>query len=183
MFTLHVDAMEVWNDETEEFINCKPVTLQLEHSLVSISKWEAVWEKPFLETKLEDAALRDYIRCMTVNSGVDPNVYALLPTDKVLSIKEYIESKRTATTINRINTGTTTGRKNGEGITSELIYYWMINYNIPMECQKWHLNRLLTLIEICSVKSEPPKKMSARELASRNANLNAARRKALGTKG
>ena len=183
MLILSVNAMEEWDEDLEEFISCKPVTLQLEHSLVSISKWEAQWEKPFLDHNLDETELRDYIRCMTINSGIDSNVYALLSARHLSTVQDYINAKRTATTINKQKTAPHAGGRTSEGITSELIYYWMINYNIPMECQKWHLNRLLTLIRVCNVKNNPPKKMSQSQLMSRNAALNAARRKQLHTKG
>lgn len=171
---------EGWDEEKQEFVEPKIQTLQLEHSLVSLSKWEAKWCKPFLSKEIktfEETA--DYVRCMTITQNVDPNVYNLLSRENLEAINQYIDSPMTATWFSN--------DKNGKGgreqITSELIYYWMISLNIPFECQKWHLNRLLTLVKICNIKNQPPKKMSKREIMSQNAALNAARRKKYNTKG
>lgn len=171
---------EGWDEKTEQFVSGKAQTLQLEHSLVSLSKWESKWEKPFLSraTKTREEVL-DYIKFMTINKNIDPEVYEHLSQDNIREINEYIEAPMTATTFPK-------DKKQGanrEIITSELIYYWMIALQIPFECQKWHLNRLLTLIRVCNIKNSPPKKMSKRDIASRNAQLNAARRKQLNTKG
>lgn len=122
----------------------------------------------------------DYIRCMTLTQNVDPNVYYGLTSENVQQVEEYILAPMTATTISRCN-NKTFGPK--ETITSELIYYWMIALNIPFECQKWHLNRLITLIEVCNIKNSPPKRLSRNELLMRNTELNAQRRKALNSKG
>lgn len=179
MLTITVPARELFNDRTNEFIYTKAHTLQLEHSLVSISKWESKWHKPFLtkETKTEEE-MRDYIRCMTITQNVDPSVYLGLSRNNLIQIKQYIDDTMTATTFNDKNK-----KQNHQVITSELIYYWMVSLNIPFECQKWHLNRLLTLIHICDIKNTPAKKMSRRDIMSRNASLNAARRAKLGTRG
>ena len=154
----------------------------MEHSLVSLSKWESRWHKPFLssknKTKTQEEIL-DYIRCMTLTQNVDPNVYYNLSRENCEKIQAYIDDPMTATTFNEINKPKT----NSEIITSELIYYWMIAYNVPVEFEKWHLNRLLTLIKVCSIKNAPPKKMSKREIMNRNAALNASRRKAHNSKG
>lgn len=179
MLTITVPARELFDDRTNEFIYTKAHTLQLEHSLVSISKWESKWHKPFLtkETKTEEE-MRDYIRCMTITQNVDPSVYLGLSRNNLIQIKQYIDDTMTATTFNDKNK-----KQNHQVITSELIYYWMVSLNIPFECQKWHLNRLLTLIHICDIKNTPAKKMSRRDVMNRNSSLNAARRARLGTRG
>lgn len=181
MLTITIPATEMFNEETQEFIILKKEqTLQLEHSLVSLSKWEAKWCKAFLSNKgitLEETI--DYIKCMTITQNVDPEVYTRLTQSNIDEINKYIEAPMTATTFY----GDQQKGRGKETVTSELIYYWMISLNIPMECQKWHLNRLLTLIRVCNVKNAPPKKMSRREIMSRNAALNAARRKQFGTTG
>lgn len=180
MLYITIPSCEMYDESTEEFVYAKEQTLQLEHSLVSLSKWESKWCKPFLskQDKTMEETI-DYVRCMTVNQVSDPTVYSRLTLDNLNSINEYIGSPMTATTFSN----TPKGGSSGEQVTSELIYYWMIALNVPFECQKWHLNRLLTLIRVCEVKNQPPKKMSKREIMSRNAALNAARRKKLGTKG
>lgn len=173
-------SSEGWDEEKQEFVEPKVQILQLEHSLVSLSKWESKWCKPFLSknAKTHEETM-DYIKCMTVSNNVDPEVYEHLTQANIKEINDYIGAPMTATYFSEDK------RSKGkqEVVTSELIYYWMIALNIPFECQKWHLNRLLTLVRVCNIKNAPPKKMSKREVMSRNAALNAARRKQLNTKG
>ena len=180
MLEIVIPETEQWDEVKQEFIITKEQTLKLEHSLVSLSKWESKWCQPFLSKKDKTVEQTiDYIKCMTLTQNVDPNVYNLLTKDNILKINEYISAPMTATTFHQENKG----GGNGELITSELIYYWMVSLNIPFECQKWHLNRLFTLIKVCSIKNQPPKKMSKKDILSRNASLNAARRKQLNSKG
>lgn len=171
---------EIFDDEKQEFITPETKTLQLEHSLVSLSKWESKWCKPFFsrEEKTPEETI-DYIKCMTVTQNVKDEVYSHLTRDNIVQINKYIEAPMTATTFSKNKKGG--GSK--EIITSELIYCWMIQLNIPSEYQKWHLNRLLTLIQVCNVKNEPAKKMSNKEIMSRNRALNAARKKKMNTRG
>ena len=173
--------MELFDEKTNRFVklSTKDTTLRLEHSLVSLAKWESKWRKPFLSKKEKtfDETI-DYIKCMTLTQNVNDDVYKALTMKNIEDINNYIESPMTATTFPQEQT-----KRNGEQITAELIYYWMIAMNIPMECQKWHLNRLLTLIKVCSVKNQPPKKMSKREIMNRNAALNQARRQQMNSKG
>ncbi len=179
MLQIRIPEFEGWDEAKEIFVNKKAQVLNLEHSLVSISKWEAKWHKPFLSKieKTQEETI-DYIKFMTLTQNVDPDVYNRLTNENVLQIRDYIDNPMSATTFKEDK-----GTPNREIITSELIYYWMVASNIPFECQKWHLNRLLTLIRICSIKNQPQKKLGKNEILSRNAALNAARKKKLGTKG
>lgn len=180
MLTITIPATEEFDEIKGEFVYVNAQTLQLEHSLISISKWESKWCKPFLskqEKSTEETI--DYIKCMTLNKNVSDDVYGCLTQDNLTAINDYIGAPMTATYFSN----TDRGKRNSEQITSELIYYWMIALNIPFECQKWHINRLLTLIRVCNIKNQPPKKMSKREIISRNAALNEARRQQLNTKG
>ena len=171
---------EGWDERKEEFVDAKTVTLQLEHSLVSISKWESKWHKPFLskEPKTVEETI-DYIKCMTLTQNVKSEVYDHLSKENIEEINAYIDDPKTATTFSKDRKSA----RSREIITSELIYYWMIALNIPFECQKWHLNRLLTLIRVCEVKNTPGKKMSQREVLNQYAAINAANRKRFNTKG
>ena len=180
MLQITIPSAMLWDETKEEFIYTKEQTLQLEHSLVSLSKWESKWCKPFFSKreKTYEETL-DYIKCMTLTQNVNPEVYNYITKSNVDQIDAYIKAPMTATYF----TEDRRGRSNGEQVTAELIYYWMIALNIPMECQKWHINRLLTLVRVCNVKNAPPKKMSKRALMSRNAALNASRRKHLNSNG
>ena len=180
MLELRVPGQEFWDDEKEEFTYGKDVVLQLEHSLISISKWEAKHHKAFLTKRINSQdEMNDYIRCMVINRNVDPTVFSRLTVENLQDINEYIENPMSATYLG--NDRETGGPK--DTITSELIYYWMITYNIPAEYQKWHINRLMALINVCSRKSSPGKKMPNRTILQKNAALNAKRRAMLGTKG
>lgn len=173
-------TQECWDEEKQEFVDSKTQTLQLEHSLVSLSKWESKWCKPFFSTndKTYEEVL-DYIKCMTLTQNVKPEAYNYLTEKNITEINNYINAPMTATTFNE----TSTKGRGRDIITSELIYYWMIAFNIPVEFQKWHINRLLTLIRVCEIKNSPGKKMSSKEITSQYAALNAARKKKLNTKG
>jgi len=178
--TIVVPDNELYNSVTGEFIPVKGATLLLEHSLVSISKWESKWEIPYLSDKPKtDEQVIDYIKDMTLTKHVDPKVYDILTNQNFLDIKAYIEKKQTATWFNEQEPYT----KKKEVITSELIYYWMIAQNIPKEFEKWPLNRLITLIRVCSIKNAPPKKMGKSAIYNKNRALNEARRRSLGSKG
>ena len=180
MLRITIPAVEQWDEIKQEFVSTKEQTLSLEHSLVSLSKWESKWCKAFLtkDEKTSEETL-DYIKFMTLTQNVDPEVYNYLTNGNISEINEYIEAPMTATYFSDEKTSKTSR----EQVTAELIYYWMIALNIPFECQKWHLNRLLTLIKVCNIKNTPPKKRSKKEIMSSNAALNAARRKQLSTKG
>lgn len=180
MLEITIPGAELWDESKQEFINTNTQILRLEHSLVSISKWESKWKKAFLgnqEKTFEETI--DYIKCMTITQNVDPNVYNYLTKENIEEIHKYIGDPMTATTISENKNQPV----NREIMTAEVIYYYMIALNIPFECQKWHLNRLLTLIKVCSIKNQPPKKMGKNELLKRNAALNADRRPQFKAKG
>lgn len=176
---------EGWDEENQMFVEPETITLRLEHSLVSISKWEMKHMKPFSDNHDKSPEeIMDYIKCMTLDEKVDDIVYDNLTEENVNEINEYIACPMTATTFSKKG-ALSKGNRNGEIVTSELIYYCMIAYNIPKEFENWHLNRLMTLIQICQIKNDPKsaKKMSRRSIMSQNAALNAARRKRTGSKG
>lgn len=180
--TIPAIVNEGFDENTNEFVYTtigKEETLQLEHSLLSLSKWESKWCKPFLSSEKTDEEILDYIRLMTINRNVSHDVYDRLTERNVEDIKNYINAPMTATTFSEDKTG----KASKEIITAEIIYYWMVALNIPFECEKWHLNKLITLVRVCNIKNAPPKKKGKRDTAKRYAELNAARRKQLNTRG
>ena len=182
MLRIVVPASEGFDEQKQEFVYTKEQVLHLEHSLVSLSKWESKWHKPFFSMKKGDKSdleILDYIRCMTLTQNVDPEIYFHLSEQNQKDINAYIDDPMTATTFSQIQKTTS----NKEIVTSELVYYWMIAYNIPVEFEKWHFNRLMTLIKICNIKNQPPKKMSKGAIMKQNTSLNAARRAAMHTRG
>lgn len=181
MLQLTVNDKELFDNNKQEFIYVKRTNLQLEHSLVSVSKWESKWHKPFLsdDNKTDDEIV-DYIRCMTITQNVDPIVYLALSAEQIKMIREYIKDPMTATTFREDQNK---GKVKKKIITSEVIYYQMISLGIPMECQKWHLNRLMTLIRVCAIKSQPEKKMKSGDQIRQYSNLNNMRRAAMHSKG
>lgn len=186
MLKLTIPANELWDDNKECFIVIKETRLLLEHSLISISKWEAKWKKPFLNTDKTSEELIDYIRCMTITPNVDPTTYFGITSKEQRIILEYIKDPYTATTFREDKNNPNAVRKSEslqKRITSEEIYYWMIANGIPFECEKWNLNRLLTLIRICNIKNQPEKKMSKKDAAAYRNSLNASRRAKMHTKG
>lgn len=174
MLELEIKGRELFDEEKMEFIEIKPQTIKLEHSLISISKWEAKWCKPFLDSVKTVEQTLDYVRCMTIGTVLDPNIYLSITNDQIKLINEYIKSPMSATTFNdRESKGRS--NRNGELVTSEVIYYWMVSFRIPTEYEKWHLNRLMNLIKICEIKNRPQKKMRRNDVLRQNAELNARR--------
>lgn len=172
-------GVEQWDESKQEFIEPKTQILQLEHSLVSLSKWESKWCKPFLSSEKNDEEILDYIKCMTVTPNVNQGIYNYLTPVNIQEIIDYINAPMTAAAFPKEKINNT----NREIITADIIYYWMVALQIPSEYQKWHLNRLLALIRVCNIKNAPPKKRSRNEIAAEYARLNAARRQQLNTKG
>lgn len=172
---------EQWDEKNERFIPPKETTLQLEHSLVSLSKWESKYHKPFLTSEKTDVETLEYIKFMTLTQNIRPDIYNYLSRKNIKEIEEYINDPMTATTFREDNPN----KKSRQIITNELIYSWMVGYQIPFECQSWHLNRLITLIRVCGAQNQPPKKgkTSQKDLASKYAAMNARNRAKYNSKG
>lgn len=172
MLKITVPESEFYDDSKQEFVSTRETTLTLEHSLLSVSKWESKWKVPFLNNKkITGEQFLDYIRCMTIAPNVDPMVYASMDTDLLQKIKDYIDDPMTATWFSEDK-----GPKKPpprKAITSEIIYFWMFNQGIPLEWEKRHLNKLLTLIRVCSIENAPPDKMSKKDIYARQKAINA----------
>lgn len=187
MLEIIIPEQEMFNDNEQKFFIIKEQKIKLEHSLVSISKWEAKWRQSYFDKKDKTSEqVLDYIKCMTITQNVKDEVYRFLLSkdyrvEKILTdISDYIGTERTATTFYDVPGSS----NNNSRITSEIIYSWMITYNIPMECQKWHLSRLLALIRVMDNNNNPQSnKMTRQELIERNRNLNEQRKKAMNTNG
>lgn len=181
MLYLEIPPKEMFDERTMEFIELPAKKLQMEHSLVSLSKWESKWHKPFLvpENRTHEETL-DYFRCMTITQNVDPSIYETFDQSDIQTILDYIDDPMTATWFNERQGP---GPRSREIVTAEVIYYDMIALNIPFECQKWHLNRLITLIKVCKIKNQPPSKMSKAEALNQQRALNAQRKAKMNTKG
>ena len=180
MLQITIPSTELYDERTNEIVYTKEQTLQLEHSLVSLSKWESKWCKPFLSDreKTDDETL-DYIKCMTLTQNVNPNIYKCLTAENIEAVKDYINAPMTAMVFYDDQSNTNSRKI----ITAERIYYWMFTLGIPFECRKWHLNRLLALIRFCSNENQPNKKLSQNELVERNRALNEERKKKFNSKG
>lgn len=176
MLNIVIPEKELWDDRAKEFIYIPKggYAIQLEHSLISLSRWESKWKKPFLSSKEKTyEETLDYIRCMTLTKNIPYEAYYALETSEIELINEYIAAQMTATTIRKDKSMTSS-----RAITSELIYYWMIANSIPFECEKWHLSRLLMLIDVCVEESKPPKQRSkAKMMEERSALMNQRRQK------
>lgn len=181
MLRVVVPQQELFNAETNRFEDVGGFALELEHSLASVSKWEEIWEKPFLgkEEKTPEETL-SYIQCMILTPDVPPNVLHGLTKENLEAINDHLKAKKTATWFNE---RADQGRGSSEVVTAELIYYWMTAFNVPFECQYWHLNRLLTLLKVCNEKNAPKKKMNRRQAMQEQKRLNAQRRAEYGTRG
>lgn len=179
MLKLLVPLKESYDEEKEEFVS-EGFELELEHSLVSLSKWESHWEEPFLSSNQKTTEQTIfYIKAMVLTPDVPEWIFSQLSNENLLEINRYINKKMTATWFS----DKSSSAPNREVITSELIYYWMIALNIPFECQYWHLNRLLTLVQVCNAHNEQPKKMGKKEAAEMRRKLNAERKAKLNTTG
>lgn len=181
MLRIVIPGVDAWDEINEEFVTTQDTVLVLEHSLISISKWEAKWHKPFLgKDQKTPEQITDYIKCMTITPNVKDEVYNFLTKENIDDVLAYINDPMTATTITDRSGARRASR---EIVTSELIYYWMVALEIPFECQKWHINRLMMLIQICEVKNQPDKKMGRKSTMQQNAALNAARRQKAHSRG
>lgn len=179
MLRIIVPGEEFWDEVTETFSTVNDQVIELQHSLLSVSKWESKYQIPFLSTEDKTTEqIYDYIRCMSM-TPIDEEVFTRLTAAELSQVNDHVDSPESATTF-----GTMPDRKGrGETITSELMYYWMVAFEIPFECEKWHLNRLFALIRICNIKNSPPEKRSRHQVAQQNREINAKRREALQTNG
>lgn len=182
MLQIDLPEKEIFSELTNEFIVIPSYTLKLEHSLISLHKWEMKWHKPFLQTEKNNEEILDYVRCMSLDPKIDDLVIRFLPPFALAKILEYIKDKHTATWFseNRLIGGQVNSR---ETITAEIIYYWMVTLNIPVEFEKWHLESLLTLIKVVTLKNQPNRKIDPKEAARQRAELNMKRRKMWNSKG
>ena len=181
MLTLVIPGEEFFDQKTSTFVSTEETTIRLEHSLASMSKWESFFEKPFLSTSEKtDEEVLMYVRYMILDEDYPENIFDSLTMANVKEIHKYIDSAQSATTFGEMPN---VKKSRGEVITTELIYYFMVSFNIPFECENWHLNRLFSLIKICNIKNSKPPKMSRADIAKRNHELNAQRRAQLNTKG
>jgi hypothetical protein len=180
MLRIIIEGDELFNNETQTFEITDDVVMDLEHSLVSLSKWESKYQKPFLASGMKTSEeIFGYLKAMVLTPNVDLDALYRCSQENIDKVQEYIDSSQSATTF-----GTMPERRGpGEVITSELVYYWMVSFNIPFDCQYWHLNRLFSLIRICNIKNSKTKKMSRSEIAQRNRDLNNKRKAELGTSG
>lgn len=180
MLRIAIGGNEYYDERENRIIEIPAKVVCLEHSLRSIAKWESKWNIPFLSNKEKTREQSvDYIRCMETTGRIDLSFMDLITPEQTKRVSEYINANMTATTITHRG-----GRKpSREIITAEILYYWMIQYGIPSEYDKWHLNRLLTLIEVCSIKSGPQQKMGHKEQMAQQRALNEARRAQFKTRG
>lgn len=186
MLEVVVQETDIFDEENEIFINIPETKLQLEHSLLSIKKWESVWHKPFLGKEKSMEEIRDYIRCMTIPRGyVNPLIYQFMPYETIKQITDYIHDPMTATWFTSVEDNGRIGaqKHSKETVTAEIIYYWMITLQIPVQFEQWHLNQLLTLIRVVNEKNAPEKKVDKKTAAKQRAMLNAQRRAKHKTRG
>lgn len=180
MLTITIKEIETFDEEKQEFGKHPEVILNLEHSLISLSKWESKYLKPLLSSnKITSEEILTYIQMMIVDPTIDPKVIYRCSEDDLTRVQEYMDSPESATTFGELPAR----RGASEVITSELIYYWMTAFQIPFEAQHWHLNRLFSLVRICNMKNTPPQKMSKAEAAQKMRDMNAQRKKEFGTSG
>lgn len=181
MMWIEIPEGDFFDEANEVFLYSKGYKFKVEHSLVSLAKWESKWKVPFLHTELNRAQWLDYIRCMTITQNIDPSVYRMISKKQLEEVQNYVNESQTATTI---NDRTPNKPRKKEIVTAEIIYFWMVSYNIPIECEKWHLSRLLTLCQVCAIKNDVnAKKMSKSDILKQNNKLNAARRAKYHSKG
>lgn len=180
MLQIEIPSKEYFDEDTNEFVTIKGRKLLLEHSLISLSKWESKYHKPFMNKDKTIEEFRYYIKCMSIDKNIDDIIYYNIDNSLINKIKEYIDDPMTATWFSSNGNDSS---NNSEIITSEIIYYWMISLNIPLECEKWHLNRLLTLVRVCSIKNAPKKKMSKQDIYAQQKALNDKRRAEAKSKG
>ena len=178
--TIKVEQTRLWDESAEQFILVPETTFTIEHSLISVSLWESKWKKPFIDKEHTIEEMVSYIECMCMTKGIPSYIFRCLPASAYKEIADYIIDPMTATRITKIDSKKT---NSGRDLTNELIYYYMFAFGIPKDCEKWHINRLIKLIEVCDEMSKPPKKMTPEEQARLYSRLNNQRRAALHSRG
>lgn len=184
MFVLNIKEKVLWNEKDQEFVTISPYTIKIEHSLLSIRKWESKWHKPFMtQTQKTQAEQKDYVRCMTIGYELPEEVYATLDAQEMNEVFTYMNEPMTATWFSENDQKQAKSKMGSETVTYEIVYYWMSKLNIPYDCEKWHINSLMTLIKVSMLKEQPSKKMSKRDVMSQNRALNEQRKAKMKSKG
>lgn len=166
---IFVPKQRLFNEQTRKFHTVNNTTLHLKHSLLSINKWEMITHRAFFyepETLRNEEDLREYVSCMCLDQKVDPYVYYALTPKDFQTIETYMEAKMTASLISSDDK-----KQKPERITSEVIYFYMTQLNIWKDCEKWHINRLLTLIEVSNIKLGGGRKLTKEESAKKNREI------------
>lgn len=172
---------EFYDSRTNKFIHIPACTLTLEHSLISLAKWESKWHIPYFDNNVQKTSAQelDYIRCMVIGNLKSEYVLQALSINNILEIRDYIKNPMTATTFQK----KARGKVKKEVTTAETLYAHMFSHGVSIECQKWHLNRLLTLLRVCDLQNAPREKMTKKQTAQWNAEQNAARKAKYNTRG
>lgn len=172
MFTIKIPPLEIFDDELEEFRQFGADEITFEHSLYTIARYEEATHKPYYDTRSDEDNLFSYMPYMAIKPPKDPSAFFRIPQDELAKLKSWMEDSHTATWFSKDDDNS----PEREIVTAELIYYWMTEYRIPFECERWHINRLMTLIQVCARKKSPPKQKSQAEIIREHRALNQKRR-------
>lgn len=187
MFVINLGD-ELFDEETNTFLHPVGKKLHLEHSLLSISKWEAEWEIPFLNTDKTSEQSLSYIKCCVLDDDFDELLLNTLSDKNILDFNAYLSKGMTAKKIIDLRSSLSQKRKSRrpasqKALTSEDIYYSMIQFHVWKECEEWPLQRLLSLLQLCSLKSNSTGEMSKSDQAKFYREENARRKAKYHTNG